>query len=75
MLTEAQVRMTLRSVLKSSRPDQWTVDFNFREGDMDSLDHATLALYLDENFQLTISDDDLPSLVTIQAILDFANKK
>jgi len=75
MLTEKDVRQALRETVKSDVVDSWNADYNFLEGDLDSLDHVTFALFLDESYGLKIRDEELPALNTIQAVLDFAEKK
>ena len=75
MITESEVREALKSVIKSSGPEEWAADYNFRDGAVDSLDHANLALYLEEHFGVTITDQELPSLVTINSIVEFASAK
>jgi acyl carrier protein len=38
---------------------------------LDSLDHATILLHVEEAFGLKIPDETAPSLVTVAAIADF----
>jgi acyl carrier protein len=71
-LVEGDVRAALREVTKSTISDSWSADFDFLEGAIDSLDHVTLALLLDEKHGLKISDDELPRLRTIASIVKFA---
>jgi len=72
MITEADVRAALREVTKSPAVDTWSRDFDFLQGAIDSLDHVTVALLLDERHGLSISDNELPRLRTIAAIVEFA---
>jgi acyl carrier protein len=74
MITEADVRNALQKVVPSAPVPTWSVDYNFTQGPLDSLDHATLALYLDEQHGLKIPDSDLPALTSIQAIVDYAGR-
>jgi acyl carrier protein len=72
-LQEADVRAMLREITNNPAVDGWAVDWNFREGGLDSLDHATLALMLTEQYGLTVTDEALARLNSIKAILDFAS--
>ena len=74
-LSDADVRAVLKQVLKNDAPDAWAPDYNFLDGDIDSLDHATLALLLEEKFGLKISDEELRGLSTIAKIQAFAQAK
>jgi acyl carrier protein len=74
-IMEADVRAALRQVTKSVVSDSWSRDFDFLEGAIDSLDHVTLALLLDERHGVKISDDELPRLRTIASIVEFAAKQ
>jgi acyl carrier protein len=74
-VTEADVRSALREVTKSDTVDAWNVDFDFLQGAIDSLDHVTLALILEERHGIKITDDELPPLRTIAAIVEFAAKR
>jgi acyl carrier protein len=73
-ITEADVRAALREVTKSPAVDTWSTDFDFLQGAIDSLDHVTVALLLDERHGVKIGDTDLPRLRTIAAIVEFATK-
>jgi acyl carrier protein len=73
-LSDADVRAVLKQVLKNDAPDGWALDYNFLDGEIDSLDHATMALLLEEKFGLKISDDDLRGLSTIAKVQKFAQE-
>jgi acyl carrier protein len=75
VITEADVRSALQKTLKDQGVQDWELTFDFREDALDSLDHATFALLLDERHGLTISDADLDRLNTIQAVLDYVAEK
>lgn len=74
-LTEADVRAVLKQVLKNNAPDEWAPDYNFLDGDIDSLDHATFALLLEEKHGLKIGDDELRGLSTIALTVKFAQSQ
>ncbi len=72
-INEADVRAALFQITRSQAVNGWALDFDFLSGALDSLDHATLALALEEKHGLKISDDDLPKLRTIGAFLRHAD--
>jgi acyl carrier protein len=73
MLTEQDVRKALHDTIHSDAPQSWSNDYNFREGgSLDSLDHVTFLLALDERHGFKFKDEDVPQLNTIRAVLDFA---
>jgi acyl carrier protein len=75
-LSEADVRAILSEVLKSDEPATWKVDFNFRQsGAVDSLDQATVALLLFERHGVKVTDQQLPGLTSIAAVLKVAAGK
>jgi acyl carrier protein len=74
IISEAEVRNMIREITKSNVVDKWPVNYDFREKDIDSLDHATLALALEEKYGIKINDAELNNLVSIEAILDFISK-
>lgn len=75
MLTEADVRKALQTTIHSDAVHNWEKQFNFREGALDSLDHVTFLLALQERHGFQFKDDDVPGLNTIQAVLDFAARQ
>lgn len=72
MLSEGEVRTILGQVIKTAEINAWDVNYDFRDSALDSLDHANLALLLEEKHGLMIPDEALPQLNTIRAILDYA---
>lgn len=75
MITEIDVRNAIKKTLQGQDIERWDLNFNFLKGAMDSLDHATFALLLEERHGLKISDADLDKLNTIRAVLDYAREK
>jgi acyl carrier protein len=74
-ITEAEVRAALREIMKSDAVYSWDVSFDFRRSTIDSLDHATLALLLEERHGIKISDDELAQLRTIGSFVKFAAER
>jgi acyl carrier protein len=74
MINEEDVRKALQKVVPSAPVSTWSADYDFTQGALDSLDHATLALHLDEQHGLKIPDSDLPVLTSIRAIVDYAKR-
>lgn len=76
MLTETDVRNALKETIKSNKVDSWSMDFDFlKGGTLDSLDHVTFILRLIEEHGLAVRDEEIPQLVSIRAVLDFAAQK
>ncbi len=71
MLTEIDVRNALHSTINANDVFSWSKDFNFREGALDSLDHATFLLALAEQHDFKFEEQDMAKLHTIQAVLDY----
>lgn len=75
MITETDVRKALKDTIRSDDVLSWSADFNFREGALDSLDHVTFLLALQESHNFSFQDEDVPKLNTIRAVLDFSASK
>ena len=73
MIPEESIRGILCEVIKSDEPKSWALDYVFAEDDLDSLDLANFALLLSERCELTIEDDDLEKLRSIQDVMAFAS--
>ena len=71
-MTHDAVRKLLVAVLKDSRPDGWPLDYRFLGDALDSLDHASFVLALEEIGGFKVPDDDLASLDTIAHVADYA---
>ena len=74
-ITENEVRDIIRKITKSDSVDNWPVDFDFREQEIDSLDHATLGLALEEKCNLKIKDEELDELTSISSIIAFLGRR
>ena len=74
-ITENQVRDIIRQIIRSDSVYNWPADFNFREREIDSLDHATLGLALEEKCNLKIKDDELDGLTSISTIIAFLDRR
>lgn len=73
MVTEADIRKALKETVDSDAPQEWARDFDFRgAGVLDSLDHVTFLLHLQERHGFKFKDQDVAQLNTIQAVLDYA---
>jgi acyl carrier protein len=71
VISENAIREILCEVTRSDAPKSWAVDHVFLDDDLDSLDLANFALLLSERCDMTIGDDDLGKLESIQAVLKF----
>ena len=74
-ITENQVRDIIRQITRSDSVYNWPADFNFREREIDSLDHATLGLALEEKCSLKIKDEELDELTSISSIIAFLGRR
>jgi acyl carrier protein len=74
-ITENQLRDIIRQITRSDSVYNWPADFNFREREIDSLDHATLGLALEEKCNLKIKDDELDELTSISTIIAFLDRR
>jgi acyl carrier protein len=74
-ITENEVRDIIRQISRSDSVDDWPADFDFREGEIDSLDHATLGLALEEKCNLKIKDEELDELTSISSIMAFLDRR
>jgi len=73
MISEALVRKLLISVVKNDGPIKWDGKFDFREGDVDSLDIVSFALKLEEETGLRIPDEKIGELRSIEAVISVFN--
>ena len=55
--------------------DNLKTDIPLDDQGMDSLDHSSMFLGIEEEYDITISDDDIESLSTIDDIVSFVNAK
>ena len=68
-LSEEDVRSALREVVNSDVVQAWDLEFDFAEDALDSLDKATFALFLEENYQFVLSDEELAGVHSIADVL------
>ncbi len=73
-LKEDDVRAALRHTIKSDVCERWDADHDFLERDLDSLDHATFLLYLEERHGLKVPDDDVAELNTVATVLNYSRR-
>jgi len=74
MITEQQVRDAIAHVRENYDSQALPVEADFAEAGLDSLDHASMLLNLQETTG-TVFSDDASDLNSIQAILDFAQQQ
>lgn len=74
MNTNVKIREILKKITKNNDPDIWEKTFEFSPDYLDSLDMATLALSLEEEFSIQIPDDNLIDMRNIENIENFINQ-
>jgi acyl carrier protein len=75
LIREDDIRSALSRAIGTSSPDKWAIDYNFLESEVDSLDHATFLLALEEDFELHVPEENVADLDTIKSVLTFAENK
>lgn len=72
MITEENIRQAISKALKRFDVDQLQSNQNFSDAGLDSLDHASIILALDEHCGIEIPESDIESCDSIDAILAYA---
>lgn len=76
MVNETHVRDILFKVTRSKDVYNWAAEYDFSQDSLDSLDFSTMALIIDEKYNVKISDHELPELKSIKLVVDYlANAK
>jgi acyl carrier protein len=68
---EQKVRELISEVRDGQDYSKASVDINFEEAGLDSLDTSSLLLAVQETYDLDISDDDANELDTIRKVVDY----
>ncbi|WP_258162745.1 acyl carrier protein [Rhizobium sp. TH2] len=68
---EQKVRELLSEVREGQDYTKLSVDIDFEEAGLDSLDTASLLLAIQETYDVDISDDDANELTTIRKVVDY----
>lgn len=68
---EEKIKNILKKITKNDKPDMWDEEYQFYPGELDSLDMATLAMNLEEEFSIIISDEMLSNINTLTNIKDY----
>jgi acyl carrier protein len=71
MITESDVRKAISQSIQGFDVESLGLDQNFYEAGMDSLDHMTILLKLQETYNLVVPDDALDQVANIRGILEF----
>ena len=72
MITEEDIREAIAQTVPNLNAASVGVGQDFFDAGLDSLDHASLLLDLQEKHGLEVPDEDVEKCRTIQAILDYA---
>ena len=70
MLTVDQVRKIIAGACPNVDAFALSPDANFEDSGMDSLDHASILLALQEKYGLEVSDEMAAEMISISAIVD-----
>jgi acyl carrier protein len=70
-MSEADLRDLVSSVIKSDAPKQWDLEYNFMDGEVDSLDHVSIIMALQEKTGIAIDDGDMDSLNSLSLIMNY----
>jgi acyl carrier protein len=71
MMTEPDIRSLLAATLNSRKPEDWRLDYRFLGDTVDSLDHASFVLALQERVGFHVPDEDLQRLDTIGNVMAY----
>ena len=74
MLTEQDVRKTIGNAVEDFEADSLKASDDFLEAGLDSLDHATILLGIQEEHGLTIPDEAIEECRSIDGILAYARQ-
>ncbi|MGH9342900.1 MAG: acyl carrier protein [Terriglobia bacterium] len=71
MITESDVRAAIKKAVRGYDVERLGIDQDFYEAGLDSLDHASILLNLQESHGLIIADEDIDQAKTIRGILEY----
>jgi acyl carrier protein len=75
MLTEQGIRVLIGETIANFDASSLGKDTAFTDAGLDSLDHSSILLEIEERFGLKIPDEDVEACGSIQGILHFAATK
>lgn len=74
-VTIASVKDAFKKAKLNLDIDTLATDVAFRDQGVDSLDVSNLFLHVEEDFNVTIPDEDIDALNTIEKIVSYINSK
>jgi acyl carrier protein len=74
-LKESDIRSIIAEVVRSVDVTQLKANSEFADGNIDSLDHWSILLALQEKFGLVVPDEDLEQTTSIEKIRAYAAGK
>ncbi len=74
MLTVEQVREIIAGAVPTVDASALPADATFEDAGMDSLDHASILLALQERYGIEVSDEVAADMTSIMAIVDHSKK-
>jgi len=72
VLKEDDIRRVIAEVVRNVDATQLSADCEFADSNIDSLDHWSILLALQEKFGLVVPDEDLEQTTSIEKILTYA---
>lgn len=75
MIIEQDVRNIIARSVTDESLASIGFEITFEEGGLDSLDHASILLNLQDEFDFVVPDEDVDKCNSIQAILEYAASK
>lgn len=75
MLKESDVRSVISEVVRTVTSGALRPDSEFADSNIDSLDHWSILLALQERFGLVVPDEDLEQTTSIEKILAYAAER
>lgn len=75
MLKESDIRSVISEVVCRTAAGTLRADSEFADSNIDSLDHWSILLTLQERFGLVVPDEDLERTTSIEKILAYAAER
>jgi acyl carrier protein len=75
MLTEKNIRDAITKSVAGFDVATLDADMDFADGGIDSLDHDSLLLQLQEDHNLVVPDEDVDKCTTINSTLEYSKTK
>lgn len=74
-LTENDILDIIRRTVPAANLDFFDVDVPFHQQDIDSLDALSIVTAFEEEYHITIPDEDMQDLDSVTALVTYANTR